>query len=511
MKKLIKILIFAFGSLVGLTLIAVVAVSVAVYDTTDNTPAAIREANADLETLINRQAVAALAGAEEKSEVGFLLNEYHMNEIVYAITREIKLPLVRLGGAYVKYAENGAIQAEIPIKFLGMIPTCVKARVRISYVDNVLSVTVESASVGNLDLSSGVLKALFLSEASGKKWRAELADSGIFMSLDMRTLTAKMTFDEIEKTVATLTYGDKNALLYSLVLSLALRDESLIGFSFGEEGLYGVTLKTDNISYDPAADGDIAYPVDFAAAKDKTLEKLRSGIEAARSPLLFRYCVSGYEALSESEKAAADELGLDKRESGVRSVNKLTMAQVLLDQTGGLEASLLNRAATVTVTERQLNAIMAGLDVIGAGTAFYDGSDLSYLALEGITAKISDGNLRVAVVFNLNGKRLCGYIDSACPDSAKLAVDAQINVLRLGRIDLTDRDVSLFLGYTDAVLSDENWIYADLDASTLTIDMQAALEKVSEYAYLMKVYSDVSMRLKVVSGKGQLQMVFRLI
>ena len=182
-----------------------------------------------------------------------------------------------------------------------------------------------------------------------------------------------------------------------------------------------------------------------------------------------------------------------------------------MDQSGGIGASILNHAATVTVTEKQLNTILAGLDVIGAGTAFRYRDKLAYVTLEDIDVRLFEKQLKLCVVLNLNGKRVCGYIDAACPDTERLTLNTAIDTLRLGKEAMNERRVSLFLQYIDDVLKTENWIYASPDKRVLTLDMQAALEDVSDYATLLRMYSNVNMQCRRPYDKGQLQLVFHIV
>ncbi|MBP5177329.1 MAG: hypothetical protein ILP02_01960, partial [Clostridia bacterium] len=151
------------------------------------------------------------------------------------------------------------------------------------------------------------------------------------------------------------------------------------------------------------------------------------------------------------------------------------------------------------------------LDVVGAGTAFKYRDKLAYVTLEDMDVRLFDRQLKLCVVLNLNGKRLCGYIDAACPDTQRLTLSAAINSLRLGKETMNERRVSFFLQYIDDVLKSENWIYSNPDERVLTLDMQAALEGVSDYATLLRMYSDVNMQCRRPYDKGQLQLVFHII
>ena len=133
------------------------------------------------------------------------------------------------------------------------------------------------------------------------------------------------------------------------------------------------------------------------------------------------------------------------------------------------------------------------------------------ITLEDMDVRLYDKQLKLCVVLNLNGKRLCGYIDAACPDTERLTLNTEIDSLRLGKEAMSKHRISLFLTYIDDVLKTENWIYADPDKRVLTLDMQAALEEVSAYASLLRTYSNVNMQCRRPYDKGQLQLVFHVI
>ena len=511
-KKWLKILLICFAVFFTLLLIALIAFSIAVWDTGDNTVESVRSANLSVEDVADREIVKTLEDGKESDDVKLLLDEYAVNELLYGIASAVKLPFVRTVGAYASYKENGALHIEIPVKVAGFVPTCVKATAKISYDNECFKIVVEDAFVGNLSCTGGLIRTFFLNDANGKNWKKDLEEAGIICDLDLKTLSFTMTADQIAETIRNLTESDPSSMLYLLISDLVLKSPDLLEFSFGENGYYGVTLHASRLQYDPATDGEISYPLDLAAAIDKTKALYDKGVDRKNVSAVFHYFVSGYDSLDKKlEKPLVDALGLKANGAGVRTVNSLTMAQVLMNQSGGLEASILNHAATVTVTESQLNTILAGLDVIGAGTAFRYKDKLAYITLEDMDVRLYDKQLKLCVVLNLNGKRLCGYIDAACPDTERLTLNTEIDSLRLGKEAMSKHRISLFLTYIDDVLKTENWIYADPDKRVLTLDMQAALEEVSAYASLLRTYSNVNMQCRRPYDKGQLQLVFHVI
>ena len=508
MKKFLLIFFISLASIVTLSVVAFAAVCISVADETDNTPDNIRTADVDLEQFINREAVKALDGVGEKDEVSLLFDEYAMNELVYAIAREVKLPMVEVVGAYVTYAENGALKAEVPLKFSGFVSTCLKAGIKISFENGVFTVTLEDAYVGNFALTDGAIRVFVLNDFNGRNWQKDLEKAGICGTLDLNDLSFSMTVNEICDTIANLTEKDPNGKLYRLVCDLALKSEDLIDFYFGEGGYYGVTLNTGKLAYDQVTDGAISHPLDLDSAAESTRYWLDKGVTPKNVSSVFHYYVSGYDALSDKEKADVNALGLTENGMGVRTVSPASMAQVFADQTGGLAASLINRRVTLTVSDEQMNTILACLDVIGAGTAFCHGDKLAYLTLESIDIFLDDHNFRLLLTFNLNGKRLCGYIDADCPDTDRMAIYAHITQIRIGKLALTNEHVSTFLSYLNDILSAENWIYADDAENIVTLDMEQAIAESGGYGIMFARDPSVSMRCRKLSGKGQLQMVF---
>ena len=511
-KKWLKILLICFAALFSLILIAFIAFSIAVWDTSDNTVESVRKADLSVEQFADREIVKTLEDGRESDDVSLLLDEYAVNELLYGIASAVELPFVKTAGAYAAYKENGALHIEIPVKVAGIVPTCVKATAKISYENECFKIVVEDAFVGNLSCTGGLIRTFFLNDANGKNWKKDLEKAGIRCDLDLKTLSFSMTADQIAESISNLTETDPNKMLYLLISDLVLKSPELLEFSFGENGFYGVTLHASRLAYDAATDGETSYPLDLNAAIDQTKALYDKGVDRKNVFAVVHYVVSGYDSLDKKlEKPLVDALGLKSNGAGVRTVNGLTMAQVLMDQSGGLEASILNHAATVTVTEKQLNTILAGLDVIGAGTAFRYQDKLAYITLEDMDVRLYDKELKLCVVLNLNGKRLCGYIDAACPDTERITLNTGISTLRLGKEAMNEHRISLFLKYIDDVLKTENWIYADADKRVLTLDMQAALEEVSAYASLLRAYSNVNMQCRRPYDKGQLQLVFRMI
>ncbi len=508
--KLLKILLIIIASVIGLVLVAAIALAIAVHDTTDNTIPAVREADADLETVIHREAVESLDNAPEKDDITLLLDEYAMNEVLYAVTQELDIPMVEMRGAYAAYGEDGALSVEIPIRAAGIFQTCIKGTLKVTYEENVLTATVEQAKVGKFSCTSGIIRTFVLNSSNQKKFQKALSDADIKGTLDLRNLSVSMTADELSDTVTALTKDDPNTLLYALLCDLCLKSPDMLEFSFGENRLYGVTLHASRLAYDSATDGALSYPLDLDSARASTLALSENGLTRKNVSSVFHYYTSGYETLGDEDKAKVDALGLTDNGKGVRNVSELTMAQVLLNQSGGLAASILNHAVTFTVTEHQMNTIFAGLDVIGTGVAFYSDSKVAYLALEDIDIALGNYALDVTVVLNLNGKRICGHVSTDCPDTNRMALDAQITELRLGSEVMNEKRTSLFLQYLDTVLESQNWISANAETSTLTLDLGAALEGQSEFATLLGLSSTLDMQCREVGGEGQIQLVFHI-
>lgn len=511
MKKLLKILFSVIGILVLLVVIAAVALAIAVHDKTDRTLPAVREADLQTDAFLHREAVKALDGAAEKDDISLLFDEYTMNELLYAIASGLDLPMVEAKGAYAAYGDDGALSVELPLRVAGVVPTCLKGTLKASYENQVLTLTIERASVGKFSCTSGIIRTFVLTRGVEKRIQKGMAEAGIKGTLDLRALTLSMTSAEIADTVTALTKDDPNTILYALLCDLSLNSPDLLEFSLGENHLWGVTLHASRLAYDPAADGAISYPLDLGSAAASTVSHSGSGLSRENVSAVFHYYTSGYKTLNEDEKKAVDALGLADNGMGVRTVTPMSMAGVLLDQSHSLAASIASHAFTLSVTEGQMNTIFAGLDVIGAGTAFYDGEKVAYLALEDIDVCLNDNALSVSVIFNLGGKRLCGHLSTVCPDSDRMALDATVDELRLGAKVMSEARTSLFLQYLDSVLTSENWISANAATATVTLDLGAALEELSEFAVLLRLSPGTAMQCRRNMGQGEIQLVFHIL
>ena len=100
MKKALKVILTVFGILFLLLLIAAIALALAVHDKTDRTIQAVKDADLDTETILHREMVNALDGAEGKDDVALLLDEYTVNELLYSIVSRAEIPFVTPVGAY---------------------------------------------------------------------------------------------------------------------------------------------------------------------------------------------------------------------------------------------------------------------------------------------------------------------------------------------------------------------------------------------------------------------------
>ena len=510
MKKIFKIIFICFGVLLLLILAAVIALAIAVHDKTDNTLSSVREADLGTEAFVHREAVKALDGAEGRDDIELLFDEYTMNELLYAVSAQVDIPMVETRGAYADYGADGSLSVELPLRVAGVLPTCIKGTLKASYENETLTLTIARASIGKFSCTSGIIRALFLNAGNGKKIQESMGEAGVSGKLDLPALTLTMTSAEIAKTVATLTADDPNTILYSLLCDLCLNSPDLLEFSLGENRLWGVTLHASRLAYDPAADGAQAYPLDLETAAAQTLS-LGNRLTRENVSAVFHYNTSGYKTLNEDEKAKVDALGLSENGMGVRTVSELTMAQVLLDQSHSLAASILAHAVTISVTEDQMNTIFAGQDIIGTGTAFCHEGKIAYLALESVNVALDDRALSVSVVFNLGGKRLCGHVATVCPDTERMALDATVEQLRLGSKEMSAARTTLFLQYLDSVLTSQNWISADAETATLTLDLGKALNEIYEFKPLLALGANVTMQCRRNLGEGEIELVFHIL
>ena len=121
-------------------------------DKTDETNSQIAENKVTLEDALMHQAVCALENTAKDGRVNLRLNEYDMNEILYAVSQNIDISGVEIISIYVKYFAD-EYKIFIPVKILG-VKSLVSGNLKLYEVDDVIHAEIHRMKIGNLGSES---------------------------------------------------------------------------------------------------------------------------------------------------------------------------------------------------------------------------------------------------------------------------------------------------------------------------------------------------------------------
>lgn len=497
MNKGLKITLIVVGAILAIIIGLGTYLIINVSDNTNNTKTDVINRDISLEEFLNTKLTTSLKDANIKDSLDVLLSEEDMNTLAYALCKGINVKGLNILGTYCKYEDDG-IYLEIPVKYVG-VQTCLKVKLKITFEDSKLKLDIKEARLGNLDSSSWLIRTFVLTKSLQSNIVSSLREEGIFVSLDLKDLSATISTKEIVDTINNVFKNDPNAKLFSFIADFCLNNEDTIKFVFGQDNLYGVKINTSLMGYSAVRDGDLNGTIDFSGAKAKTLNLLGDKVNYSNVSVVYNYYANGYEALDEESKKVIDDLGLSKDEKGLKPETVITVFDLLFAQRNNHSTSiidLLTNIQLISLTDKQVDSVFTFLDFVGFSIAFTDGSDIAYITLEELDVFFDNNFMAVNLIVNLNGKRLVAHIDSNVPDNKLTKITAEITNLRLGEKELSGRYSTELMDYLVDILEGEKWITPDSSSMTITMDLKEILSQIKELSRLLNICNSTSTRVR---------------
>ena len=437
-------------------------------DKTDETNSQIAENKVTLEDALMHQAVCALENTAKDGRVNLRLNEYDMNEILYAVSQNIDISGVEIISIYVKYFVD-EYKIFIPVKILG-VKSLVSGNLKLYEVDDVIHAEIHHMKIGNLG-SESIEAALSVFE---KSIISALGDIYITATVEDDSLCAEISRENLALMIGKLTEESPSRGLILAVYDLLM-------------------LKTNVVSLNLANPEECSVVIDlslFGGSSSEQFEAFEPTISTCVSKgiankenlnMLSKYFVNGYERLKDEEKEIVDSAfapfisaeqvaahkGLIARAGTLENVFNLLVRDPFEDVFSSIfGGSLLN------ISGDSVSDVLGCIDLVGLTIPLvsYRDNSATYIIVQSMTAKIYDGGLTVSVSVNANGFVLPVSVSVAVDPSPLTGITGVLTGISVGSVNLAGKDLAYMHAFLRESLkldgitfTEENMgVYADL-------------------------------------------------
>ena len=126
---------------------------------------------------------------------------------------------------------------------------------------------------------------------------------------------------------------------------------------------------------------------------------------------------------------------------------------------------------------------------------------MAYIGAEAVVFDLKANYMKITFVLNVNGNRLMFSAESACLPSEGGVITATISSLNLGTKVLGEEYVISFLKYLKVNTKDEEWLDANPDERTISIDL-AAITNTQQYEALIS--QSTGAQISISDGSGEI-------
>ena len=499
MKKIIKIIFI----LLFVLILAVGVCFVLTIDKSDiNNPDVVNN-DKELIEVINNELYEGTKDVKSTSKANILFSEEELESIVYPILMEIKIQNPSFEFTGVNFdVKNSEYSIMVSCSALGFYKTVAKLKIEFKNENDAFIIKFDEVKLGKLGLTGiGKLAVSFVNE---EKLIKSLEESGIYASVDLNKLMISMSYGQIEDT---LSYNMEKGTsdLASLLIDIFLKNNDILKFNFGEDDLLGVKLNLENTKYDVTKHGELTYSYDFSEVADKCKSLLDTKtISVKELDPTFNFLVRGYDYIDEETQNKIANIDY----SSVGIVNN-RLYQGIIDRSdlsvqgyiGGLFAgkTALEIMPMITgglmISDDFLNGIFQSQDFVGFSYAFNNYSnDIGYVVIESLALTCIDQKIKIDLIANINGLRMCIEIDADAFDNSAegLVINCSVKSILIGSIDLTEEEKAKLMKFLEGVFEEIDWISVDCDNTFLQLDFSRVMaEAISSNPTVSGVFAGI--------------------
>ena len=436
-----------------------------IYDGTDDTSISIVEQGVSLEVAAYHHIVEGLQN-EKYGVIEVHLDEYDVNEMLYAISRDMDLGAVKLRSMYIESSDRGYMLF-VPIRLFG-IDSVISGGLKLYDSDGIIHIEIENVRLGRLKIDSGILSLLNIKELITES----MSKYYISSYFEGETLKANISREDLGGLISKLNEDSENRGLI--------------------DALYGVLmLDTDAVSIDINSPIDCKITVDlsvFSGVRDDQFQSVNSFssellnegiIDADKVGLIAEYYINGYERLADDEKQTVTELLLErmgednlKNYAGAVSREKVSLTDILLDQ---LKINPDSLAPGFKISDKNINAMLTSTPFIATVWQYssYRTNECAYIMLQSVYCHIGEDRVDLYIDLNINGYLLTVSANFICEDSRSIAISGTLDKLALGGHRLSEKNTKSLFDFLCSIMQQE-WIYTNEETMSLTLDFTNA-------------------------------------
>ena len=482
MKKIIKLIFI----LLFVLILAVGVCFVLTIDKSDiNNPDVL---NSDKESIevINNELYEGTKDVKTTSKANVLFSEVELESLVYPILKGIKIQNPSFEFTGVNFdVKNSEYSIMVSCSALGFYKTVAKLKIEFKNENDSFIIKFDEVKLGKLGLTGiGKLIVGFVNE---EKLVKSLEDSGIYASVDLNKLMVSMSYSQIESTLSDK-MEDGTSDLASLLIDIFLKNNDILKFNFGEDDLLGVKLNLENTKYDNTKHGELTYSYDFTDISNKCKSLLNEKkISVNELDPTFNYLVRGYDFIEEETQNKI--VNIDYSSIGI--TNNRTYEGIIdrsdLSLQGYIGGLFVGKTALeilpmmtggLMISDDFLNGIFQSQKFVGFSYAFNNyNNDVGYLVIESLALTCIDQRIKIDLIANINGLRMCIEIDAdALDDSAEgLVINCGVRSILIGSIDLTDDEKTKLMKFLEGVFEEIDWIGVNVEKNELQLDFSKVM------------------------------------
>lgn len=472
MGKIFKIIIGLFGTIVLLVIVSVVVFAVMLTGGEIQTPEYVLEDKTSSSSYISYAIGESIKDTAETNIVDITLDEKELNYLLNAILRETKEQIntspLEIDYIYTTIDEESGLNVFVPARVFS-IKTVVKTAVKITQVDEEITIELVDLKIGRISFASKLAKKIMGINAIEAEIEKSLTNNNVDVEVNLDNFAFIITTSQLQNIILDALKEDGNIELYKTVFSMFFLEDNVININFGLNNKAGVTLNLQKMSYSENTDGedDIDYDITSIVTKAETLLNNEALSEKDLSAA-FRYLLLGYDRIKDQDlviinKIDFSSVGITSRSNYQGIIPQEDFAMIDVFNSITLVDLLINPGwLTVKITETDLNKIFLGMDLLGTAFAFpyleEDTYQVSYIAISSFYVDIFQDKIEIKLVFDVNGKETIVKTEFAGTKNQDLLIELDFIDLNLGQIVGSEINRTNILTYLAGVLENEAWL-----------------------------------------------------
>lgn len=472
MGKIFKIIIGLFGTIVLLVIVSVVVFAVMLTGGEIQTPEYVLEDKTSSSSYISYAIGESIKDTAETNIFDITLDEKELNYLLNAILRETKEQIntspLEIDYIYTTIDEESGLNVFVPARVFS-IKTVVKTAVKITQVDEEITIELVDLKIGRISFASKLAKKIMGINAIEAEIEKSLTNNNVDVEVNLDNFAFTITTSQLQNIILDALKEDGNIELYKTVFSMFFLEDNVININFGLNNKAGVTLNLQKMSYSENTDGedDIDYDITSIVTKAETLLNNEALSEKDLSAA-FRYLLLGYDRIKDQDlviinKIDFSSVGITSRSNYQGIIPQEDFAMIDVFNSITLVDLLINPGwLTVKITETDLNKIFLGMDLLGTAFAFpyleEDTYQVSYIAISSFYVDIFQDKIEIKLVFDVNGKETIVKTEFAGTKNQDLLIELDFIDLNLGQIVGSEINRTNILTYLAGVLENEAWL-----------------------------------------------------